>query len=235
MTLHLRDCTLKRLALIALSGLLIVAAHANPLQREPSERARREADNPMRVIIDAAATKRAARPVEATAPAVPAKRSGSGTGNPAPTPVTVITAPSKALTPRSRSPAEDVSTPDPPATRAVETASSPSGNLSITSAPNQADSPDKAKPPEWALPVLRLIHKVNPVFPEALQSQILEDIEITVRMGIDPDGLVYRVEVPPDTLAGLEAPIQNALRRWRFDPISEPVTATVVLVFRPAE
>jgi outer membrane biosynthesis protein TonB len=76
---------------------------------------------------------------------------------------------------------------------------------------------------------------VDPVVPERLQSQILRETEVRVRVGIDPDGLVYRVEVPPDALVGLETPIQNALRRWRFEPVSDPVTVTVTLVFRPEE
>ena len=58
----------KHLALMALCGSLMVPAHANPLQREPNERARREADNPMRVIIEAATAKRGARPVSKAPP-----------------------------------------------------------------------------------------------------------------------------------------------------------------------
>jgi hypothetical protein len=42
-------CALRHLVLMAVCGWLMVPAQASPSQREPSERVRREADNPMRV------------------------------------------------------------------------------------------------------------------------------------------------------------------------------------------
>ena len=228
----------KHLALMALCGSLMVPAHANPLQREPNERARREADNPIRVIIEAAAAKRGARPVEAAASPVPAKRTGPEPGKTSirPAPITVIAAPSTAAAPIPDSPQGELPLKAPPAALPAETApSSQDGKADITAPARQAEPVAQAQQHERPPPAVRLIYKVDPVVPERLQSQILRDTEVRVRLGIGPDGLVYRVEVPPDAPKGLEAPIQSAVRRWRFEPVSEPVTVTVVLVFRPEE
>ena len=76
---------------------------------------------------------------------------------------------------------------------------------------------------------------MNPVLSEQLLSQIRQETEVPVKLDIDPQGEVYRVEVLGKVLPGMELAIQNALRRWRFEPMTDRATSTVVLVFRPDE
>lgn len=230
--------TMKHLTWFALCGLLTAPVGANPLKREPNERAQREADNPMRIIIEAATVKRGTRTNETAAspPSPNRPKSPPASSEPPAPPVTVITAPSKA---RSKPPPQkeelppaSLPEPGPPQEAA---ASSPKVNPDNPSTPPQAETSAPSNDRERQAPVLRLLSKVNPVVPERVQRQILKDTEVTVRLGIDPDGFVYRVEVLSDVLAGLEQPIQNALRRWRFEPMKDRASATVVLIFRAEE
>ena len=84
-----------------LIGLLLLnpALNANPLQKEPSDRALREADNPMRVIIEAAKVKRGPRSADTNASAsasldatLPRNKALAASSN---LPLTVIKAPAK--------------------------------------------------------------------------------------------------------------------------------------------
>lgn len=229
---------LKHLLLVGLSGWVMGPLHANPSQREPNERARREADNPMRIIVEAATVKRAARSVAVVPPASPAKRQGSESDQAwaKPAPITVITATRKPAAPATNAPAEEATLSTSLADALTPTAASaPDAKADSTPSPQQTNAAAPTKQQERPAPVLRLTHRVNPVVPQRVQSQIVKDTEVRVRLGIDPDGLVYRVELLTQAPEGLEAPIQNALRRWRFEPVSDPVSFTVTLVFKPEE
>jgi len=234
-----RPGALKRLVIMVLCGWMVEPVHGNPLQREPNDRARREADNPMRIIVEAATAKRGARTPEAATPAVAAKRPGPDPSKSFTKP-TVVTAPPKPpSSPQDPAPAElslTASSAVTPAAAPADGAAASTDKQPITSlAPLQTESAAQTSQRDRQTPRLLLIHKVDPVLPERVQSQILKDTEVRVRLGIDPDGLVYRVEVQADAPTGLAAAIQTALRRWRFEPISDPVTVTVMLVFRAEE
>jgi hypothetical protein len=167
-------CALRHLVLMAVCGWLMVPAQASPSQREPSERVRREADNPMRVIMEAATVKRGARPAEAVASPVPAKRPGPEPVKSSirPTTITVITAPSKAAALLPNSPPEERPVAAPPAALLAETvASSPDGNADTTVPPRQPEPVAQPKQRERPTPAVRLIYKVDPVVPERLHSE----------------------------------------------------------------
>ena len=227
----------------ALIGLLLLtpALNANPLQKEPSDRALREADNPMRVIIEAAKVKRGPRSADANAPANPSIIATPSRGKPpvasSNLPLTVITAPAKSSTkaePKASSP-EEVATPH---SSNEEIAAPTPSRLETVEATNPLP-PQKRETSlataEKSTPRLRLLYRVNPVLSEQLLSQIRQETEVPVKLDIDPQGEVYRVEVLGKVLPGMELAIQNALRRWRFEPMSDRATTTVVLVFRPDE
>jgi outer membrane biosynthesis protein TonB len=228
---------MKRFALFALCVLSLPLADANPLKREPDDRARRDADNPLRVIIEAAKVKRSSRPADATepTPSAPASRTKTQAGQPNPSPtITVITAPAKA---------KPVPVPtSQPAGEATKTLAAPTEVTGAStpispekSASQQPPSPTAATSNEKPPSQLRLLSRVDPVLPEKLQAQIQQDTEVPVKLDIDPQGAVYRVEVLSKTIVGLEPLIQNALRRWRFEPMADRATATVILVFRAEE
>jgi outer membrane biosynthesis protein TonB len=230
---------MKHLALMAVCGGWVAFANANPLKQAPNERAYREADGPMRVIIEAAKVKRGVKPVgpePVTAPGTrpkPATAANSATASP----VTVISAPSKAASKSvpKESNRSDVERPSWPQTPMEEAASSATSTAASSPTPSRAESPAPTSDAERQAPAIRLLYKVDPVLPEKLQSQIQQDTEVTVRLGIDPQGFVYRVEVLSKVLPGLDSLIQSALRRWRFEPMKDRATATVVLVFRADE
>ena len=73
------------------------------------------------------------------------------------------------------------------------------------------------------------------MLPEHLQREMPQDTEVRVKLDIDPQGAVYRVEVLSKVIVGLEPLIQSALRRWRFEPMADRATAQVTLVFRTEE
>jgi hypothetical protein len=227
----------------AVIGLLLLtpALYANPLQKEPSDRALRGADNPMRVIIEAAKVKRGPRSADTNAPANASIVATPSRGKPPAAssnlPLTVITAPAKSSTkaePKSASP-EEVATPR----SSSEENPAPTTSLLETVEATNPLPPQKRETglaaAEKSTPRLRLLYRVNPVLSEQLLNQIRRETEVPVKLDIDPQGEVYRVEVLAKVLPGMELAIQNAMRRWRFEPMSDRATTTVVLVFRPDE
>lgn len=209
--------------LILLATLFVlhpIAAHAQAAaSRDPdaAARAAREANNPLRVIIEAsklksrAAETPPARPVVAK-PAAPV---------PAPVPVAAKAAP-VAVVAASQPVAE------PAAIVPVVARAEP--------APPMLSVPAPVVPvPKPAAPLpLRLAQMVEPTLPPAVLRRMLNDVEVVVGFTVNADGSVANVAVRSSPMKSLDAPVIDAISQWRYEPIGEPRGHAVQLVLRAA-
>jgi hypothetical protein len=81
-----------------------------------------------------------------------------------------------------------------------------------------------------------LLRRVEPVVPDVIRRGLGRGSSCTVQAVIDDRGEVTSVRILPPAPAGLERPIQEALRQWRYRPAlrgGQPVPAylTVVIYF----
>lgn len=225
---------------------------------ERMERAKRDAANPLRIIIEAAQVKR----TKATETATPA---------PAPTPAAVArptpaAAPAVAASPRpSRSEAATASAtpstrsaPPPPAavaeplptpvpTPEPTVAAAPASAVpapepeasAATAAPTQlaATTPRATPPapPADAIVPLKLVRYVEPEIPSRIRSRLKASNEVTVLLKVNPDGSVAGADIRQTTSRALDSVVLDAVKQWRYDPVPEPREHTVQLVFNLSE
>ncbi|MGY4828852.1 TonB family protein [Sphaerotilaceae bacterium SBD11-9] len=212
-------------------GLCLVAfcalAQTTPPPRDAAaaSRAARDADNPMRMIIEASKLKVRIRPDPAPeAVAAPAEKRTlppAPAAVPKPVPVVAKTvAPAPAPVPQAAAAeeprAEVAAIPPPPPAPVVEKA---------------AASPAA---PAAALPLLplKLTQLVEPSLPGSVLRRMRDDIEVVVGFTVNADGTVSNVAVRSSPMKSVDAAVVEAVAQWRYEPIREPRSHAVQLVLR---
>ncbi len=190
-------------------------------------RAAREADSPLRVIIEASKLKVRTKPDgEAIDGRAPEKRV-------APRP-----AASRGAAPAPNSATAAAS----PLARPAASAALASPELAVaklTEAPpaNPATSAAVALPPKAEpLPLvpLKLAQMVEPSLPGNVLRRLRADVEVVVGFTVNADGSVSDVAVRSSPMKLLDAPVVEAISQWRYEPIREARAHAVQLVLRAA-
>jgi len=217
--------------LILLASLVVlqpIAAHAQvaaPRDPEAAARAAREANNPLRVIIEASKLKsRAAEappPVRPAAPKPAAPAPVAAKVEPAPVATKTQAAPAAAVVAASRP------TPEPtaPITPVVARAEPAPVTLSMPAPVVPAPKPAPLLP-------LKLAQMVEPGLPPAVLRRMVNDAEVIVGFTVNADGSVSNVAVRSSPMKALEAPVIDAISQWRYEPIGEARAHAVQLVLR---
>lgn len=211
-----------------MSRLLIVAVAlalpAWPLHaQEPAERTQRAADNPFRMIIEAAklkarkpGEKTAARPALPVAPAVVARPVlPKADDEPA--------APAEAASAVPLVVVESPAREQPEST--VVTVEASAGSL-----PTMPAEPDG---PQAPAPVpLKLLELVEPVAPRALSGQLRGEVRALVAFVVTAAGAVSEARVESISHPLMTASVLQAVRQWRYQAIPEPRVHEVEIVLR---
>lgn len=197
------------------------------------ERARKQAANPMRIILEASKAKK--RAGEDTAPPAPASEASvrpvvnrTAPAAPAPEPVVARAAPAAASAPAPASPPPPAADPAPVVaqiTLSSELAQSkvaesvpslaPTGAASVA-APSFGALPAAAPSLEVAQAKPRLLSMVEPEVPQRLLDELGRNATVVVDMTIRPDGSVGNVTVASSTPRGLQRVLVNTIEQWRF-------------------
>ncbi len=188
---------------------------------DPMERARRDAANPMRRILEAASIERARlRAREREAPPSEAPSAPPSTRVDPPTPpdtgirvkIERLPAPepqmvSPVIAPLSAPARAAVAEAAPAATEPVVPAGLPVVRL--------GDAPASRPPASPRPPVL--VSMVEPAIPPHLLDGLRADEAVGVRLTIGVDGRVTEVELDPAAPKGLTPFVREALLQWRYD------------------
>lgn len=239
--------------------LLSLCAASGPWAQTPPPaapvdgRTARDADNPMRMILEAGKLKLRIKP-EADAPAAPRRET------PRPRPASAVVVPADSTAKVQPTPARaaasvagDASAPATPATTplvgsqassqtASQTASqSASQTAPATSTPASALAPaaELAAAPAVALPAtpaapLRNILMVEPELPTTLLRRLRGAVEVVVGFTVNRDGSVSEVAVRSSSNPAVDGAVLDAVRQWRYEPLPQARTHAVQLVLRAA-
>ena len=202
---------------LAVAGLLAGHVSAQDLPA-PAARIQRQAENPLRWILEAGKLK-----ARAKAPAIAAAR-------PAP--------PKSPLRTAAVMPARTAATPVAPVAPVVPAAAvapsparpevAPAEPPSAASAPN-ADTPAVATAPES----LELVDGDEPVLPEAIDAELQDAAVLELAVVVMADGAVGAVSVVSSSHPVVNEHAVAAVRGWRFKPIAQSQMRIVELVFHP--
>lgn len=211
------------------------AAPASAPGNEAMERARRDAANPLRVILEAGriqlrrrndAAPTVATPAVAPAPAAVLPRR-EATRSPAGAPPEPAVAPAPEPAPASNVP------PAPPVV--AESAPEPVAVAPIVVEPPPAETlpaPATVPDPEPAPPVApTLVSMVEPAIPPAVLSRIGTLREVTADLTLRADGSVAAVTLAPGTPRVAARYLTQAFEQWRFAPLGTERVHRVQLVF----
>jgi TonB family protein len=188
-----------------LIGLPAVAAWAQDLPA-PAEHVQRQADNPLRWIVEAGKIKgrgAAEKPV--------ARGSAAGKSSPRP---------AAAASSAAAVPAAALATPTP--TIATEMVAQAAGAA--------APPPPPSRPDE-----LELVSGGKAELPDELWQQLRTDAELVLEFTVNADGSVSGVSVQSSTHNFLDAIAIESLQGWRFKPIRQAQVHGVQLVFHPRD
>ncbi|NRF70518.1 TonB family protein [Aquincola sp. S2] len=216
--------------------------------KERMERAKRDAANPLRIIIEAAQVKRT-KASETAAPAPAAAAAPAPAPTPVPAPVAARPpAPTTAARPSRSEPAtaattpaksEPAPTPAPiveptpePAVAAAPASAAPAPVEASIAAPSQqlASASPRATPPVVDVP-LKLVRYIEPEIPSRIRARLKPNNEVTVVLQVNPDGSVSGADIRATTSRALDTLVLDAVRQWRYDPVPTPREHTVQLVF----
>jgi len=204
-------------------------ANAQALKPDPAaaSRAARDADNPMRVILEASKLKVRIKPdVDDTPP--PEKRVVRA---PAPRPAaakaTASAVEAPVVTAVASQPAPAPAPANPPAQMVAKAAESMAMPTALT-----APSPIVPAPKPLALPPvpLKLAQLVEPEVPSAVMRRMRSDVTVVIGLTVNADGSVSDVVIKSNPMKALDTAIIDAVRQWRYNPIGEPRTHAVQLV-----
>lgn len=204
------------------TNLLLTLIWVTPLAlaQDQATRVEREANNPLRMIIEASKIKpkakpaEPARPPERTAPAVaPSARAAAS----APAPLTRVVVPSDKV--ESTVATVEV---DGPAERTI--------------APSPSLPPPTAAEPSPAAPLapLQLADVVEPSLPRSLIGKLRGEILVVVGFTVRADGTVAEPVIRSTSHPQMDEAVLEAVKQWRYQPITAPRAHEVQLVLRPA-
>lgn len=200
------------------SNLLLTLIWVTPLAlaQDQATRVEREANNPLRMIIEASKIKPkakpadAARPPERAAPAVP------------PRPLASASAPAE-LT-RVEVPSDKVES----AVATVEV----DGESARSVAP---PSVVVAEPvPAAPLAPLQIADVVEPLLPRSLLGKLRGEILVVVGFTVRADGSVAEPVIRSTSHPQMDEAVLEAVKQWRYQPIAAPRAHEIQLVLRPA-
>lgn len=218
--------------LLALAGLWLAAGACAQDNQPDMARAQRAADNPLRMIIEAAKlAKPRARPATAAASAVPPSTAGaSGVARPAAalpaTPAPVVAEPA---TPPATGPGPVVVAAEPAPAPAVV----PQREPEPEPLPVRPADPILTLPPaEAALPPLKLLNVVEPSVPRPLIGKLRGEVEAVISFTVNTDGSVTGAEVQSSSHRQMDAAVLEAVQQWRYEPIASARNHSVRLVLR---
>ena len=213
------------------------ASDARPADRKPAEakpdsaeaaaameRARRQAANPLRVILEASKVRRRSgsdEPVPVAASvaaqtALPAAAAATPAPPPAAPPVVTSTA---ALESKLQAPTEAVAAL-PGAERVSDLLAQPAAPAPVLA---QSLGPAVVQP--------KLREMVDPVIPPRVLDEIGRLVEVQADLTLRPDGTVAAVTLLPPVPRQLVRYLTAALERWRFEPLPATQVHRVQLVF----
>lgn len=227
------------------------AAPASAPTAEAMERAKRDAANPMRVILEAGriqlrrrveAPAAAAAPVLApvTAPAAaPVRREATrSVAAPEPAPVetspavaesAVAPAPAPALAERTLEPAPAVIAAPPPPVEVPVAAPVVVPPQARPAPVETVVAPAPAPVPEVVAPTL--LNMVEPAIPQTVLSRIGTLREVTADLSLRADGSVAGVALAASTPRAAARYLTQAFEQWRFAPLPAARVHRVQLVF----
>jgi TonB family protein len=176
----------------------------------PAERVQRQAESPLRWIIEAGKLKGRIKPAAETDAAV--RASGDK--------------------PAARTAQAKL------AVRSKETASSRAANAPAASASSAAaDAATRVAAAEAAPPsppeALELVSDGAMVLPEAISKELRTDAEVELQFTVNADGSVSDVSVQSSNNPNVDLAAVKAVRGWRFKPIAQAQVHSVQLVFHP--
>ncbi len=224
-------------------GVPMASAQTDAPPGVANSRAARDADNPMRMIIEASKLKVRIK-ADGPEPAAADKRAA-----PSPKPVAAPVAKRAASAPVTAAAASQ-SVPSAVAAAPVATpataaapAPGPAAHVATPAAPSQTlaklaepVSPAAAlsQPAVQALPPqpLKRLQMVEPSLPSNVLRRIRSDLEVVVGFTVNADGSVADVVIRSNPMKTLDASIVEAVSQWRYQPIREARTHAVQLVLR---
>lgn len=211
------------------------ASAPTPPNAEAMERARRDAANPMRVILEAG---RLRRRVEA--PAAPAAPAPAATVQPRRDTTRSLAAdapraePVTTALPAAAVPAEPpVAAPAVPAAPVLTLTPPPEVQPAeaevLPAPPAPVSLPAFIPAPDLAPPTL--LQMVEPVIPPQVISRTGALREVTADLTLQPDGTVSAVALAGSTPRAVQRYLTQALSQWRFAPLAATRVHRVQLVF----
>ena len=194
-----------------------------------ASRAAREADNPMRVIIEASKLKVRIKP--------DGDGSDSSSGEkrvvraPAPRPAAPASVTKASGVPAAETPVlASKPVPEPPSMPAQTVArAADSMPTALTTPPPILPAP---KPSAQAPVPLKLAQLVEPSVPDSTLRRMRNDVQVMVGFTVNPDGSVSDVVIKSNPMKSLDSAILEAVGQWRYNPIGESRTHAVQLVLR---
>lgn len=205
------------------------ASAPSALNAEAMERARRDAANPMRVILEAGRLRRRAETPVPPLPAVPAAtvqprrdttRSLAADAVRAEPPAVAEPAEAGATTLLPTAPALTLAPPPEVRPASAEVLPAPPAPVSL---PAFIPAPDLAPP--------TLLQMVEPVIPPQVISRTGALREVTADLTLQPDGTVSAVVLAVSTPRAVQRYLTQALSQWRFAPLAAARVHRVQLVF----
>ncbi len=219
--LHLR--TIARSATLTALAVATSAAFAQTTGAEesPSDRAKRQAENPMKwiMMLDDKPRQVNNKPAEKKAPAAPAARGGGAEPAAVATPAAAPAAAPARAAPAAAAPARTAAVATaaaaPAAVVPVAVDSSAAATAAAAIAPAMAP-----REPEPELPEpLTLLTQVQPELTRDVLNRGIRKGNVKVKFNVMPDGSVADVEVTESSNRALHSSVINAVRKWKYAPV----------------
>ena len=211
------------LVLCALSGPPASAQTTPPRDPVAASRVARDADNPLRMIIEASKLKLRSKPEGDGADAASAPKRAARAPKPAAS-APVAKAKTAAPVAEASKAASVAAAGAPPASTLARAADVVPTGLAVP-------APILPSPKPQALP-LKLAQLVEPSLPNSLMRRLRSDVEVVVGFTVNADGSVSDVAIRSSPMKALDASIVEAVSQWRYEPIREARAHAVQLVLR---
>jgi protein TonB len=229
-----------RISVLAAVAFVAVATHATlvkaqALNPDPAAASRvaRDANNPMRVILEASKLKVRIKPDVDDAPAPEKRVVRTPVSRPAaaPTAVAKAAAPAVAVPAASQAAAAAVAPVAASVNPHAQMMAKAAESVPMPSA-LAAPAPIVPVPKPLALPPvpLKLAQLVEPEVPPAVMRRMRSDVNVVIGLTVNADGSVSDVVIKSNPMKVLDTAIIDAVRQWRYNPIGEPRTHAVQLV-----
>jgi TonB family protein len=207
------------------------AGAAEPDPNAPSERAKRQADNPYKWIMildDKPRPKKDDGKEKRGTPAAGPARDSAGTAVTSPNPATARAA-ERTVTPAS---AAATAPPTTPALRSTTPGQVESAAVPQVAAPEPALAAASPKLVEEELEEpLKPLKQVQPEMTRQILSANLAKGSVRVKYTVNTDGSVSNPEVVTSTNRVLNGPVLAALGKWQYEPIKKARETQAEIVF----